>query len=307
MSVILVVALPLALLGVVALLGFVGCSYQPGAVPADFYDYQTPVTENPAFVALWPLNDTSGTTATELSVNQLNGTYTPAPPASYDATNLSAAASGAINIGQPGIVAGDTRNSDPNQRATCPFFDGGFVSIPWSDKINIQPPFTLEAWVKPTWTDQDVVNEPALRGVVMAVNPTNNTGFGIFVTPDNFWAAVFGTTSGLVSVAPPTGSNQKVMLNTVSYLVLTFDGTTAKLYVNPADGTPYAQAPVSGYVPLPSPTPMYIGAARPDLPPPPNPGFPFKGFIQDVAFYNAVLDDMTIQTHNLNGNGMKMT
>jgi len=305
MSVILVVAIPLALLGVVALLGFVGCGFTGHGV--DFFEYQHTVTGEPSLVALWPLNDTSGSTAKAASGNGPDGTYTPAPPASYDATNLSAAASGAINIGQPGIVAGDTLNGNPNQRATCPFFDGGFVSIPWADKINRSPPFTLEAWVKPTWTDQDVMNEPALRGILVSLHRLNNTGFGLFVTQDNYWAAVFGTGSGLTQIAPPAGSNQKAMLNSLAYVVLTFDGTTAKLYVNPAESTPYAQGPVSGYVPLPSPTPMYIGAARPDLPPPPNPGFPFKGFIQDVALYNAVLDDTAIQTHYLNGSGMAMT
>lgn len=306
MSTILVVAIPLAVLSMVALLGFVGCSFHPG-VPADFFDYEATVDADPAMVAIWPLNETSGTTAIELKGNAPNGTYTAVPAAPYDATNLSAAASGAINIGQSGIVPGDTLNSDPNQRAPCPFFDGGFVSIPWSDKINIQPPFTLEAWVKPTWTDQDVQNEPALRGVVMSISPSNGTGFGLFATPDNYWAIGFGTGSTIVQVAPPAGSNQKINLNTVSYVVLTFDGTTATLYVNDADGTPYAQGPVSGYVPLPSPTPMYFGAARPDLPPPPNPGFPFKGFIQDVAIYNKVLDQTTIQTHFMNGNGITMS
>src|SRR5262249_60008219 len=107
--------------------------------------------------------------------------------------------------------------------------------------------------------------------------------------------------------APPAGSSQKIMLNSLYHLVATFDGTTAKLYANDVDGTPYAQGPVSGYVPLASATPLYIGAARPDaMPPPPNPGFPFGGFIQDVAIYNVVLDQKTIQNHLMNGNAMQM-
>jgi len=306
MSTVLVVAIPLALLSVVALLGFVGCHFHPQGVK-DFFDYQGTVSSNPDLVAMWPLGESSGTTAGEVNGNGPDGTYTPVPPAPYDAVNLSAAETGVITIGQSGIVPGDTLNSNPNQRATCPFFDGGFVSIPWADKINGAPPFTVEAWVKPTWTDQDVQNEPAVRGVVMSVDTPNKTGFGLFATQDNFWGMVFGDGSNLIGITPPAGSNQKIMLNTVSHLVLTYDGTTATLYVNDADGTPYAQGPVSGYVPLPSATPLYIGAARPDLPPPPTPGFPFKGFIQDVAIYNTVLDQPTIQMHFMNGNGMAPT
>jgi len=154
-----------------------------------------------------------------------------------------------------------------------------------------------------------LLDRSAIRGVVVSLDNENNTGFGLFATEDNYWMAVFGTgAGGLVSIRPSTLSNQTINLGTTMFLVLTFDGTTATLYVNPADTTMnYVQGTVSGFVPLPTPTPMYIGAARPNVqPPPPSPGFPFSGFIQDVAIYNTVLDAMTIQTHYLNGNGMSM-
>jgi hypothetical protein len=57
-------------------------------------------------------------------------------------------------------------------------------------------------------------------------------------------------------------------------------------------------------VPVPSPVALYIGQGRPDLP---TPLFPFNGSIQDVAFYNVVLDNQTIQTHYLNGSGMQIS
>ena len=43
---------------------------------------------------------------------------------------------------------------------------------------------------------------------------------------------------------------------------------------------------------------------RPDEIPP---MYPFNGWIQDVAFYNTVLDDTTIQTHYMNGSGMTVS
>jgi hypothetical protein len=54
-------------------------------------------------------------------------------------------------------------------------------------------------------------------------------------------------------------------------------------------------------VPVASPIPLYIGAGRPDLA---MPRFPFNGWIQDVAFYNVMLDNTTIETHFMNGNAM---
>jgi hypothetical protein len=86
---------------------------------------------------------------------------------------------------------------------------------------------------------------------------------------------------------------------------VTYDGTTLTLWVNPAETTPgseYAKGPASGFVPTVSPIPLYIGMGRPDRA---TPLFPFNGRIQDVAFYNAVLDGNTIQTHYLNGSGMQ--
>jgi hypothetical protein len=129
-----------------------------------------------------------------------------------------------------------------------------------------------------------------------------STGFGILATPNNLWSAAVGIGSQFVTVV--TGSNQTIVQGSLYFLVVTYDGATLTLWVNPADTTqlPDATVAASGYVPVPSGIALFIGTGRPDLP---TPLFPFNGRIQDVAFYDVVLDGPTIERHYLNGLGLQ--
>lgn len=303
MSTSLIVLIPVVLLAIIPLLCFVGCVFAPNKGVTDFGQYEDAILNTPNLVAFWPLDDTSGTTAVDLGSNNFSGTYTQGPNVSYDPVNKSAAAPGTVSINQPGIVPGDQLNNNQNP---CAVFDGGFVTVPFQAALNPQPPFTIEAWVVANWTASDVQNFPAARAVVASANGPMNTGFGLLATSDNYWEAFVGTGSGFVNVRPPVGSNQPIMLNSLYFLVVTYDGTTLTLWVDPADTSagPYAQATVSGFAPVASSTPLFIGMGRPDLP---DGLFPFNGSIQDVAFYNVVLDNSTIETHYMKGNAIQMT
>jgi hypothetical protein len=304
MSPLLLALIAVALVAIVPLLCFVGCGFHTGSGPiANFGKYQDTVTGTTGLVAYWPLIETAGTIAFDGSGNGNNGTYTQGQNVPYDPVNQSAAATGVVNVDQPGIVPGDQANNTLNP---CPFFDGGFVSVPWNATINPPTPFTVEAWVRPHWTASDVQNFPATRAAVTSASASSNGGFSLVATADNLWAAVVGFGSGFVLARPPVGSNQTILPDTTYYLVMTYDGTTLTLWVNPADTAagPYAQVTGVGFVPVPSPTPLYIGTGRPDLP---TPLFPFNGSIQDVALYNVVLDNPTIETHFMNGNAIQMT
>lgn len=288
MSASLVVLAPIILLGLVTALCFVGC-YTDVQV-SDFGEYEGTILGTPNLVAFWPLDDTSGTIAVDRGPNNFNGGYI--------------AATGAITLNQPGIVAGDKVN---NKQSPCILVDGGFVEVLYQAALNPQPPFTLEAWVVANWTASD---PPAVRTVVESAVPPNAQGFDLFATSDNYWAAAVGTSSGIVQARPAPGSNQTIMLNSVHFLVMTYDGASLTLWVDPVDikAAPYAQvtqAPGTSFVPAPSPIPLYIGTGRPDLST--GPQNPFNGNIQDVAFYNAVLDLNTIVQHYVNGNGVQMT
>jgi len=288
---------------------FVGCLSKPDPPIDPYYLYQHTVTGTSGLVAFWPLNDTTGTLAVDLGPNDFNGTYLMGPVVTaYNAAQQSDASPGTFTLDQPNIVVGDAVNGDPNKLSPCVYFNGGYVVLPWQAALGPPLPaqFTLEAWVVPNWTLADAQTTPSFRAVVGSAGLTSGTysGFGLLATPDNLWAAAIGV--GSQDVFAITGSNQTIVQGSLYFLVVTYDGTTLTLRVNPADTTqpPEASVAASGYVPVPSPIPLYIGAGRPDLP---MPLFPFNGYIQDVAFYNVVLDGQTIETHYLNGSGMQVS
>ena len=71
---------------------FVGCNLGhagPSSAVVAYYQYQNTVTTTRGLVACWPLDDTSGTVATDLRPNGFNGAYTSGPIAAYNAAQQS--------------------------------------------------------------------------------------------------------------------------------------------------------------------------------------------------------------------------
>jgi hypothetical protein len=300
-----IVIVCVAPLAIVWSLCLVGCHFQGSSVVINCFDYQQKVLQTSGLVAFWPLDETSGTTATDIGPNNFNGTYTIGPDVpTYDPVNHSDAAPGTFTLGQPNIVAGDCGSVTltPNP---CVAVNGGYVSVPWQAALGPgQSPFqfTLEIWVIAGWTLADAQNNPSNRIVVASNSPTAFQGFSVLASIDNLWAATLGL--GSQNILVTTGNNQTIVQNSLYFLVLTYDGNNLTLWVNPADTTqpPNGQVAATGFVPVASQIPLYIGIGHPDLPTPRN---PFNGQIQDVAFYNVVLDGTTIETHYLNGSGMQ--
>ena len=118
MSASIVVAIPSALLIVIALTCFVGCGFQTHGI--GLTGYLATVTNTPNLVACWPLDDPLGsTTARDISNSHFDGTYTVGPnvPA-YNPTLQSDAAPGTFALQQPNIVPGDVFRPGALQR--CP-------------------------------------------------------------------------------------------------------------------------------------------------------------------------------------------
>jgi hypothetical protein len=309
MSTTLVFLIPIGVLAIAWTLCFVGCSFDPSGEVGNYYQYQTTVTNTAGLVAFWPLDETSGTAAADIGPNHFNGTYTTGPnvPA-YNAAEQSDAAPGTFTLNQPNIVAGDTINNNPNAPTPCVYFDGGYVEVPWQAALGpplpqpMQPPlqFTLEAWVMPDWTLQDAQTNPSFRAVVASNTPTAFQGFLLCASPENLWTLFVG--DGSQNQTATTGNNQTIVQKSLYFLVVTYDGSKLTLWVNPADTTKPPDVQITtGFVPVASPIPFYIGIGRPDLA---TPLLPFNGWIQDVAFYNVVLDGTTIETHYANGSGL---
>jgi Concanavalin A-like lectin/glucanases superfamily len=300
----------LTLIGMAAIVWsacFVGCSFHTGNAG---YEYEQTVMATAGLVALWPLNEISGNTAVCLNNNNLNGTYTVGPVVTtYNSLQKSDVSPGTFALNQPNIVPGDSTNgtSNPADLSACAYLNGGYVIVQWNAALGPPVPgqFTLEAWVVPNWTSADAQTDPSFRVVVSTSGaPAAFTGFALFASPDNLWSAAIGI--GTQDAVATTGSNQTIVQGSLYFLVVTYDGSTLTLWVNPADTTqpPDGTAAASGYVPVASPVPLYIGMGSPGSP---SPLFPFNGSVQDVAFYNVVLDGDTIEKHYGAGLGIKLS
>jgi len=286
MSASLMVFIPLAVLGLVTALCFVGCGLHTGGIDL-LGPYQDKVFYDPNIVACWPLNDQAelpdnpdGTPAVDIikTPAQFNGTYT--------------GTAGTIKVQQPGIVPGDVPGGS-STASQCAFFNGGLVQVAFQQSLN-PAKFTVEAWVLPNWNKND---PPALRAVLVSATSAG-AGYALFAQSDNVWEAQIGTGNGNFFSLKAT---QPIELGVANYLALTFDGTTLTLFVGPVGGSLATTpgTPPTSFVPEDSTatpstaTPLFIGTGHPDA----TPGNPFNGFIQDVAIYKDALSASTIMDH----------
>ena len=115
-------------------------------------------------------------------------------------------------------------------------FDGvnDHVSIPYSPALN-PTVFSVEAWAFPTG------GSGTYRGV--AASRAYPRGWVLYAASNDRWSFWLNSGTGMVSV-----NGSAVTLNAWTHLVATFDGTTARLYINGslvASGTPTTYSPNS--------------------------------------------------------------
>jgi hypothetical protein len=291
-------AVPLTVLPIVMLLGFVGCGLhsEGQAVPETPETpapdpYHTVIENTSELVAYWPLGDSSGTT--DPIGTTAHDAVGPGPdgahPGKYKSWTADAdpaleadAAHGVLMLGQPGLIAND-------QSRHSITVDGGYVEVPFDGALN-SPKFTVEAIVQTGWDDTAI---PAYRLVLASREEVGANvdirGFTLFANPTNHWEARIGldtptAAAALADVAP-------IMLGMTEFLAVTYDGTTLALYVN---GDLLASVePGTLYAPNSS-RPLYIGA-RED--PAGTPIYPFNGQLQEVAYYSRALGADEILGH----------
>ena len=281
------------LLAIVLLLCFVGCGLETGGIgnPA-FLRYSTvTVLPTSGLVGYWPLGEPAGATTAVDTKSGHNGAYLshvfPDEPAMQ-----SFAAPGTFSLGNPGIVPGDTvpPHNNIDHRTTCMQTNGGYVRIPFDAALipTKAEGFTLEAWVKAQWSQDDT----GFRVVMTTFDSAGGLkGFVLLATPDNHWAAMVGNG---VTITQAIG-NAILFGDTTNHLVATYDGSNLKLYV---DGEQSAPTTPADYHPATA-NALYIGAGRPDLP---DPHFPFVGKMQCVALYKGALTLDDVIKHYHNGN-----
>jgi hypothetical protein len=284
---------PLAVLPVVMLLGFVGCQLDsegqapppgPGTPTPD--PYHTVIEATPGLVAYWPLGDQTGTTAHDAVGPPPNGSHFGTYEdwtAPADAATQTDAANGVYTLGQPGLVPND-------EGRLSVAVDGGYVEVPFAPELNT-PEFTFELLVHTSW---DATAVAAYRCVLSSrelaggMAGGNVGGFVLYANPANQWEA----RAGAGTPVPAAAVGDLIAFDTTEWLAITYDGLSLTLYVNGELSS--SVQPEPGYVPNTS-RPLLIGAREgDDLT---VPIYPFKGRLQEVACYSRALSQGEINAH----------
>lgn len=242
-----------ALLLLAATLSACGGASTPAFPAASAPTYSgTVLADGPA--AYWRMGEASGTMMTDATKNQNNGTYL-----------------GKVSLGQPGALAGDA--------GTAAVFDGasGAATVPNSPSLQVNW-VTIELWVKKL--------SEAGYGIYVAKNVAGSGGVG-----SSWFQLLNNSFSGQLEfrvtgdTGPTLVSSAVLTLNTWYYVVASYDGTVAKLYINGKldNSLPVVAAPAQ------SADPLYI-ARRAD-------GFFNNVVLQEVAIYPVALSADRIATH----------
>jgi Concanavalin A-like lectin/glucanases superfamily/Fibronectin type III domain len=223
-------------------------------VPALATGYSSTIlADSPA--AYWRLDESSGTSAADATSHSNTGTYT-----------------GGFTLGQPGALFGDADTAVKLDGAS------GYVSVPNSATLQTSQ-VSIELWIK------------KLTETPWGAYVSKNIAYGGAAGSSWFQLLNYGTTGRLqfrvTGDDSPSSlqSSSTLSLNTWYYVVATYDGTTAKLYVNGSlDSTLAITA-----TPTQTTNPLNIGR-RPD-------GYYNNAVLDEVAIYSSALSATQIGTH----------
>jgi hypothetical protein len=207
-------------------------------------------------LAYWPLNETTGTTAFDYW-------------GGYDANYVN------------GYVLDQATNSVTGEAAVQ--FDGGtgYALTPYSPALN-PAVFSAEAWVNPD-------NVPSSEFCVLSCGQfaSPRSGWLIYQFPTNWnFRTYFGvSTTAAVNLNGVTTP----VLGSWTHLAVTWDGTTASLYVNGLLEGTQVSTTTPNY--LPGTGGGFCVGARADA------SFFYGGNVSDAALYNRVLTAQEISAH----------
>lgn len=270
---------PLLIIGIVALLGFVGCTEdfdELGAGGGEVPGIWTPPTCDTPYrdevladgpIAYWRLVDAD---LTQEAADEI-----PPPPGYPGTFNLTAE----LDPTQQSLNL-----SDPTVHSI--FFDGGYVAVDVAGHPELAPAaFTIEALVVAEW-DHDAGDPSAVRVVASSHDSGANTGWVLYATTDDYWQGQVW--DGVQSHLTP---KRKIFLNgKTNHLALTCDQNgVLRLYV---DSQPLPPVVVAGFAPNTT-QPICIGAGTAEVPP----SNPFKGRIQEVTLYTFALSKTRTGEH----------
>jgi len=315
LSPLLLLLAPVTVFAILFLFGVVGCAAILDVQDVSFEStYDATIKKETSLVAYWRLREPNTTTvpssggAAKSETGSHNGDYEKlAPATTIDKAHHSPATAGTISLGvKPGLL-------ELFPDSTCIQVDGGYVQIPFDDKLN-PPQFTLEAWINPDIGNDGQGNYYCLYESTGPPGPSGvgkkQTGFGLYIGPKDvppktppglyFWQVWMGDGTKLSQAAV---SKDPVKFKQITYIVLTFDGTNLQLFLyypgtnqNMDQISGELQANISSFKRNDSSNlgggDFFIGSGGNLYP---NAGilkvrlYPFKGEIQEVALYNVDL------------------
>ena len=291
---------PLALLVWLSLIRFVGCKLNStglGTGPPELQTYSDVVLADPDLLSYWHLGEPAGTGGRRDCQGRETNSRRHVPD-----VRSARGCGGALARDRPSSDAGDGPGV-PHPPQTSVRVDGGYVEVGFSAALN-PPQFTIEAVVLPEWDpgesgvfrcviasrEETTVAPIRLHGYILYAGPTLDPLTGQIVDTTVRWQAWVGSGADDAPwqwlVGPPVEAGP-------TYLAATCDGATLKLYVANEQmdlDTPAIEMAVT-YSPNPG-KPLYIGMGGTDRAVPnPGPLYPFKGRMQEVAVYDAVLSE----------------
>jgi hypothetical protein len=213
------------------------------------------------------------------------GGFTPAPVLAANSGTLGLLDAGTYAVGmrlqQPGAIVAST-----NKSIYC---DGlKYCYAPAGTALNPNAPFSVELWAKPAIAYTSGTGQSC----PVASTDTDNgrAGWGIYqgVNGWSFWLGTNTTTTYQIQLNPV----YPVYTTNWYHIVGTFDGYTARLYVN---GTEAGNASLpAGYNYKPNLTlPLTIGGRIDSR--------GYQGYVDEIAIYNTLLSATDVQNHYKNG------
>ena len=204
-------------------------------------------------VAYWRLGESSGAAAADASGHGNAGSYVGSP-----------------SLGQAGALVGDPDTSVGLNGTSQ------FMEVPFAAALNPSV-FSVEAWVYPTG------GAGSFRSVLTS-RDTPVRGLSLYASDSNTWQAWLGTGASYLKLLGPA-----VAMNAWTHLVVTYNGSTASLYVNGslAASTGLAYSPNTV-------RPMRIGAGRTESA---GGDYMLPGRIDEVALYGTALSAAAVTTH----------
>jgi hypothetical protein len=202
-------------------------------------------------IAYWRQSDTSGSTMLD-SAGFFDGTY-----------------SGSVALGEAGVFGSDTAVK----------YTGGKAEVPWSERLNSSGAFSVECWAKS-------LDNSAIRAMFSSQNRSSGrSGYALYhhANVEGFEVHMGDSTTVTMFLY----GAHPVETGVWYHVVLTYDGTTATLYV---DGEVGPDASASGNYNPNSNKPLTFGQRT-------DGQWLNNGLLDEVAFYDYALSATQVRQH----------